>query len=287
MTTRSDQRRRTGMTVGVLVVLLLVVASTGLVTFYTDLLWFKQMNQSGVFWTILASKWGTGTAFAIVSFILIYVNVLIARRLAPRIALRPVMDSGPMEVDEAIRRIRSNIEPYLRLVLVGGNHDAWGGPFLKEKIGIELADGPIELEMAGHRALVAHGDGVGPGDLGYKMLKGVIRSRPFRGFMRWIHPDVAWGIANRVSRTSDREAHGFARAKQRASILEAEAVRLLEERPDLDLVVFGHSHTPAVKSVGDRRFYVNSGDWIVHRTYTVVTEAGVEQLEWEGGGAEK
>ena len=175
----------------------------------------------------------------------------------------------------------------VRLILVGGNHDAWGGPFLEEKIGMELADGPIELDMAGHRALVAHGDGVGPGDLGYKMLKRVIRSRPFRGFMRWVHPDVAWGIANRVSRTSDRAEHGFERAKERAGILEAEALRLLEERPDLDLVVFGHSHTPAVKSVGDHRFYVNSGDWIVHRTYTVVTEAGVEQLEWEGGGAEK
>jgi len=174
----------------------------------------------------------------------------------------------------------------VRLILVGGNHDAWGGSFLEEKIGIELVDGPIELEIAGHRALVAHGDGLGPGDHGYKMLKRVIRSRPFRRFMRWIHPDVAWGIASRVSRTADRAEHSFQRAKRTAAILETEAVRLLDERPDLDLVVFGHSHTPALKSVGDRRFYVNSGDWIEHRTYTVVTEAGVEQLEWDGGRAE-
>jgi UDP-2,3-diacylglucosamine hydrolase len=169
----------------------------------------------------------------------------------------------------------------VRLILVGGNHDAWGGPFLKEKIGIELADGPIELEMAGHKVLVAHGDGIGPGDLGYKMLKRVIRSRPFRGFMRLIHPDMASVIANRVSRTSDRAEHGLARAKKTAATLETEALQLMEERPDLDLVVFGHSHTPALKAVGDRRFYVNSGDWIAHRTYTVVSEAGVEQLEWD------
>jgi UDP-2,3-diacylglucosamine hydrolase len=191
----------------------------------------------------------------------------------------------PSQHFHTLRALADLRDSGVRLILVGGNHDAWGGPFLQEKIGIELVDGPIELELSGRRALVAHGDGIGPGDLGYKMLKRVIRSRPFSGFMRLIHPDVASGIANRVSRTTAREEHGFKGAQQRSAILEAEALRLLEERPDLDLVIFGHSHTPALKIVGDRRFYVNSGDWIGHRTYTVVTEAGVEQFEWDGGKA--
>jgi UDP-2,3-diacylglucosamine hydrolase len=191
----------------------------------------------------------------------------------------------PSQHFHTLRALADLRDSGVRLILVGGNHDAWGGPFLQEKIGIELVDGPIELELSGRRALVAHGDGIGPGDLGYKMLKRVIRSRPFCGFMRLIHPDVASGIANRVSRTTAREEHGFKGAQQRSAILEAEALRLLEERPDLDLVIFGHSHTPVLKTFGDRRFYVNSGDWIGHRTYTVVTEAGVEQLEWDGGKA--
>ncbi len=192
----------------------------------------------------------------------------------------------PSQHFHTLRALADLRDSGVKLILVGGNHDAWGGAFLENRVGIQLAEGPIELELAGRRTLVAHGDGIGPGDLGYKMLKRVIRSRPFRGFMRLIHPDVAWGIANRVSRTSERSEHGFESAKERATILEAEAVRMLEARPDLDLVVFGHSHVPALKSVGDGRFYVNSGDWIEHRTYTVVTEAGVEQLEWDGGGAE-
>jgi len=193
----------------------------------------------------------------------------------------------PSQHFDTLRALADLRESGVRLILVGGNHDAWGGPFLQDKIGIELADGPIELELSGRRAWVAHGDGIGPGDLGYKMLKRVIRSRPFRGFMRLIHPDMAWGIANRVSRTSEREAHGFKGAKARAGILETEALRLLDERPDLDLVVFGHSHVPALKAVGDGRFYVNSGDWIGNRTYTVVSEAGVEQFDWDGGQAGK
>jgi UDP-2,3-diacylglucosamine hydrolase len=172
----------------------------------------------------------------------------------------------------------------VRLVLVGGNHDAWGGAFLEEKIGIELADGPLELNLSGRRALIAHGDGLGPGDHGYKVLKRVIRSRPFRGFMRLVHPDIAWGIANHVSRTRERQAHGFAAARGRAGLLENYAEGLLNERPDLDLVILGHSHTPQLKEVDANRYYVNSGDWVVNRTYTVITEERVEQLEWEVAG---
>ena len=192
----------------------------------------------------------------------------------------------PSQHFHTLRALADLRESGVKLILVGGNHDAWGGPFLEEQIGIELVDGPRELEIAGRHTLVAHGDGLGPGDHGYKMLRRVIRSRPFCGFMRWIHPDVACGIAQRASRTSDRLDHGFARAQERAGVLEAYGTQLLEDRPDLDLVIFGHSHTPAVRAVGDGRFYVNSGDWVTHRTYTVVSEAEVVQREWTGGGEE-
>jgi UDP-2,3-diacylglucosamine hydrolase len=188
----------------------------------------------------------------------------------------------PSQHFHTLRALADLRESGVRILLIGGNHDAWGGPFLSDKVGVELADGPVELEMAGRRALVAHGDGLGPGDHGYKMLKTVIRSRPFRGFMRFIHPDVACGIANRVSRTRERQARGFAAAQSRAGVLEDYAERLLRKRPELDLVIFGHSHTPLIKEVGENRFYVNSGDWVWNRTYTVVSEDGVVQLEWEG-----
>jgi UDP-2,3-diacylglucosamine hydrolase len=169
----------------------------------------------------------------------------------------------------------------VRLLLVGGNHDAWGGPFLRDTIGLELADGPVELELAGRRALVAHGDGIGPGDFGYKMLRRLLRSGPVRHAMRWVHPDVAWGIARRVSRTPERHDRGFERARERANVLEACALELLEERSDLDLVIFGHCHVPTVRAVGAGRYYVNSGDWVTHRTYTLVTGDSLEQAEWE------
>jgi UDP-2,3-diacylglucosamine hydrolase len=187
----------------------------------------------------------------------------------------------PSEHFHTLRVLADLRESGVRLILIGGNHDAWGGPFLEEKVGMELAEGPLEMEIGGRRALVAHGDGIGPGDTGYKLLKFVLRSRPVCRAMRWVHPDLACGIAQRVTRTPHRQEHGFQRAEERAQVLETYAIDLLERRSELDLVVFGHSHTPALKDVGDGRYYVNSGDWVNHRTYTVVSEEGVNQQEWE------
>jgi UDP-2,3-diacylglucosamine hydrolase len=180
-----------------------------------------------------------------------------------------------------LRTLADLRESGVKLMLVGGNHDAWGGPFLQEMVGMELVDGPAELTIAGRRTLVAHGDGVGPGDLGYKVLRRVLRSRPVVGATRWIHPDWVGRVARHVSRTGDEVDRGNERSLARAKVLEDYAVKLLEERADLDLVVFGHCHLPQVKQVGSHSYYVNSGDWITHRTYTLVTADSIEQHEWE------
>jgi UDP-2,3-diacylglucosamine pyrophosphatase LpxH len=100
--------------------------------------------------------------------------------------------------------------------------------------------------------------------------------------MRLIHPDLADRIVGRVSRTGVRDELQFKKSRERATILEDYAAELLEERTDLDLVVFGHCHQPQVKPVGSHGHYVNSGDWVEHRTYTVVTPEEISQEEWDG-----
>jgi UDP-2,3-diacylglucosamine hydrolase len=183
---------------------------------------------------------------------------------------------------QTLRTLSELRESGVRIILVGGNHDTWTGAFLENEIGIELADGPVELELAGCRALVAHGDGIGPGDTGYKALKVFMRSRPVRTAMRWVHPDVGSRIAHMVSRTGHRTERDSARAEVIARVLEEHAVKLLEERDDLDLVVFAHCHIPRIRAAGSHGYYINSGDWVTHRTYTLVTEDRVEQREWAG-----
>src|SRR5687768_494547 len=62
------------------------------------------------------------------------------------------------------------VESGLKVWFVGGNHDAWGGSFLRDEVGVELVTGPVEMQLAGRRTLVAHGDGVGKGDLKYRAM---------------------------------------------------------------------------------------------------------------------
>ena len=45
---------------------------------------------------------------------------------------------------------------------MGGNHDWWGGRYLREEIGIEL-DHPVTRDLAGH-CTYKDGDGLGTGD---------------------------------------------------------------------------------------------------------------------------
>lgn len=176
--------------------------------------------------------------------------------------------------------------------LLGGNHDWWGGRYLEEEVGLHFHRDPVRLELAGHSVLLAHGDGLGPGDHGYKALKAVLRSRLFRFAYRWLHPDLGALVANRASSTAHREGPPTPGQQHRHRVLRQWAHETLAGEPSLDLVVLGHTHIPVLEAVGDgaeeasrTRWYLNCGDWVNHRTFAVLREGEApELLEWEQDG---
>lgn len=167
--------------------------------------------------------------------------------------------------------------------LVDGNHDAWGGRFLEEEIGLVLHRGQVRLELAGRSALVAHGDGLGGGDLGYRILKRVLRSGPSRTAFRWLHPDLGCALARAVSRTGEEAASGPTEAhRHRSRLLEGWARTQLQADPGLELVLLGHTHIPLRVEVGPGRFYLNSGDWLRSASYLILEEGEAPVLAtWE------
>lgn len=181
------------------------------------------------------------------------------------------------------------------IVLLGGNHDWWGGSFLRDEVGVDFRQEASTLDLAGWRTLLAHGDGVGEGDLGYRLLRQVIRSRPARWAFRWLHPDLGAQVARAVSFTEGRPAESAPEENERAAALRRWAERRLAEEADLDLVVMGHTHVPDFRrtppgSGGRTRpgYYVNTGDWVHHSTYLVLEEDGAppRMKEWPVGEAE-
>ncbi|MDE0081929.1 MAG: UDP-2,3-diacylglucosamine diphosphatase [Gammaproteobacteria bacterium] len=167
--------------------------------------------------------------------------------------------------------------------LMGGNHDWWGGRYLTGEIGLTLHRGPVRIRLAGHECLVAHGDGLGGGDLGYRLLRRLLRSRVARRAVRLMHPDFVSRIARRASRTEAHAARSEV-GRTRGAALERWARERLAEEEALDAVILGHCHLPAEVEVAPGRFYLNAGDWLSHATYLILDEGRRPALmKWPAG----
>lgn len=191
-----------------------------------------------------------------------------------------VVPRGHTRVLGALARI---VDAGIRVDLMGGNHDWWGGSFLTDEVGVSFHRDPVILELAGLRVLLAHGDGLGPGDVGYQLLRFVLRGRLTRWAFRWLHPDLGAAAARWVSHTEERGDGPTRLERDRAETLRTWAHRTLEEDPSLECVVLGHTHIPALDELEGGRFYVNTGDWIYHRSYAVLAPDESPRVErWEG-----
>ncbi len=196
---------------------------------------------------------------------------------------RSVVPRGHTRVLGALSAL---VDAGLPVLFMGGNHDWWGGRFLREEIGVDFRQEPLVLDLQGYRTLLAHGDGMGAGDLGYRMLRLLLRGRLTRGAFRLLHPDFGAWVARRVSKTGQRTPESLAKQKERSEFLETWARARLSESPELDLVILGHTHVPVLREVGAGRFYLNSGDWVEHRSYAILSSGAPPRLlEWSADGA--
>jgi UDP-2,3-diacylglucosamine hydrolase len=157
---------------------------------------------------------------------------------------------------------------------VGGNHDFWIGDYLKRELDVAFTDEPTPLSIQGRRIMLAHGDGLGPGDRGYKVLKAVLRHPLSRRLYRWIHPDVGIPLAGGTSHTSRRHAPRRPRSEEE---LEATLGGSFFEA-GYDAVVLGHYHRPIHRRHDGRDFLV-LGDWIEGRSVVRLEEGRFTLLE--------
>lgn len=169
------------------------------------------------------------------------------------------------------------VDAGIPVTMAGGNHDAWGGRFLEQEVGLVFHGGPFMIELAGRRALVAHGDGLGRGDLRYRLLKTVIRSRAAILGFRALHPELGLRLARAVSSTEGKAGHDEG-TQIRSRLLESWARAQLEADAGLAWVVCGHTHQPVIREFGKGRYYLNAGDWITHDSYITACPGGPPEL---------
>jgi UDP-2,3-diacylglucosamine hydrolase len=171
-----------------------------------------------------------------------------------------------------LRQVR---EAGVEITYLTGNHDFWLGTFLAAEIGIIPRENPLTLDLQGRRIWIHHGDGLVAGDLGYRMLKKVLRSRVSIALYQLLHPDLGIPFAHWVSNFS-RHSRGQ---------LPLEAERLLREiaKPRFaegyDTVMIGHFHHAYEHREDGREFFI-LGDWIDRFTYLVLENGRFQLHVW-------
>lgn len=168
-----------------------------------------------------------------------------------------------------------------------GNHDMWLSNYFSEELGLILHLEPLETEIMGHKFLLAHGDGLGPGDQSYKFLKQIFRNKILKWSFGMIHPNTGIGIAQYFSRRSRKgNAHQDKNDYGENEFLLLFSKEYLGQRPEVSYFVYGHRHFPVDKEFAPGKHYINLGDWISHNTFLQADADGVRLLCYHPGAAE-
>ncbi|CAN5321431.1 UDP-2,3-diacylglucosamine diphosphatase [soil metagenome] len=149
-----------------------------------------------------------------------------------------------------------------------GNHDMWMNGYFEKELGVDVYHHPYEFTFNDKKFFIGHGDGLGPGDLKYKFIKKVFRSKISKKMFGFLHPAAGIGLANYFSRKS-RKSTGktdeqfLGEDKEWLVIFSKE--KLMERH--FDYFIFGHRHLPLDIAIGSNSRYINLGDWIKYNSY--------------------
>ncbi|MDH3322427.1 MAG: UDP-2,3-diacylglucosamine diphosphatase [Flavobacteriaceae bacterium] len=158
-----------------------------------------------------------------------------------------------------------------------GNHDLWMKDYFETELNIPTYHNPKEFVFNNKTFLIGHGDGLGPGDKGYKRMKKVFANPVSKWLYKWLHPDIGVWLAQYLS-TQNKLISGEEDViflGEENEWLVQYAKRKLETK-HYDYFLFGHRHLPMEIKVGKNSQYFNTGDWITHYTYAVFDGATME-----------
>lgn len=191
---------------------------------------------------------------------------------------REVIPKGQLPFLAKLSQLRDRGIPILFFT---GNHDLWMQDYFTQELGIPVYTHPIEIQAAGKKILVGHGDGLGPGDPTYKFLKKIFTNPVAKWLFRWTHPDIgirlakAWSGKSRISNSSKDEQRFLGDGEWLWAYCKE-----LEQKTAHDYYIFGHRHLPLQLPVGESATYFNLGEWVSQNTYLEMSEAGVQLLEF-------
>lgn len=168
----------------------------------------------------------------------------------------------PKEHFPVLMKLKELTELGIPITYLVGNHDFWLGDFLTKQIGIKIVREPLSIEHQGKRIYLLHGDGLAKKDMGYRILRSILRNRVNIRLYRLIPADIGIPLAKKVAsfsrsktRLRDKKFLQDYREFARGKISEGH-----------DAVIMGHTHQPCFEELS-KGVYMNLGDWFEHFTY--------------------
>lgn len=157
----------------------------------------------------------------------------------------------------------------IKINVFTGNHDMWMFSYLETECGVTMYRNPVEREWNGKKFIIGHGDGLGPGDHGYKFIKKVFRNPVCQWLYARLHPNFGIALADYFSRKGydkkDVERDYKGDDKEYLMLYCREELK----KRHVDYFIFGHRHLPLDREAGPGSRYINLGDWINYNTYAV------------------
>jgi UDP-2,3-diacylglucosamine hydrolase len=158
----------------------------------------------------------------------------------------------------------------IKIYFFVGNHDLWMRDYFEKELNIPVYHKSKEFLFNDKTFFIGHGDGLGPGDIGYKRMKKVFTNSVSKWLYRWLHPDIGIRLAQYLSLKnkliSGEEDVKFL-GEENEWLVQYSKNKLTEKH--YDFFVFGHRHLPLEIKLSENSIYINTGDWITHFTYAV------------------
>ena len=156
----------------------------------------------------------------------------------------------------------------IRIYYFVGNHDLWMNGYFEEELNIPVFHKPQEFKVNDSSFFIGHGDGLGPGDKGFKRMKKVFTNPFCKWLFKWLHPDFGVKLAQYLS-VKNRLISGDEDIKFLGEENEwlVQYCKRKETEKHRDFYVFGHRHLPLEINIASNSKYINLGDWITYYTY--------------------
>ena len=187
---------------------------------------------------------------------------------------RTVVPKGYVRILGKLAELTDNQIPVHFFV---GNHDMWMSGYFEKELNIPVYYESKTYEFNGKKILVGHGDGLGPGDYGYKFIKKIFRNPICQFLFGLLPPFFGISLANFFSKRS-RTITGTTDEKflgeDKEWLVQYAKDKLKENH--FDYFIFGHRHLPIDFLLKEDSRYINLGDWIKYNSYAEFDGATIQ-----------